>query len=115
NPKFIEFMNQWTDDALAIGADVAFWDEPHFYLPSWQGGRPGTWGCRCAHCQTKFRDMTGGEMPAEETLDVVNFKKHCTVEFLLTQMRRVKAGGRRNSLCLFPTKHDAENIRHWEQ
>ncbi|GAB4321256.1 MAG: hypothetical protein Kow0059_15870 [Candidatus Sumerlaeia bacterium] len=115
NPRFVEFMTRWTDDALAIGADVVFWDEPHFYLPSWQGGRPGTWGCRCAHCREKFLERFGEPMPEVETDRVVEFKKQCTVEFLVAQMRRVKQGGRRNSLCLFPTKHDAENIRHWEQ
>jgi hypothetical protein len=115
NPAFQEFMSSWTDAALNTGAEIVFWDEPHFYLSTWQGGRKGTWGCLCDCCRTQFEEQFGKPMPEEETPEVIEFKKRSTVDFLLTQMKRVKAGGKLNNLCLFPTAHDEENIRHWEQ
>ena len=55
HPDFRAFMKDWIDAAVETGADCLFWDEPHFYLPSWMGGRQNTWGCLCAVCQQKFK------------------------------------------------------------
>ncbi len=79
HPRFRSFMREWIDAAASTGAQVAFWDEPHFYIPTWMGGRPNTWGCRCEHCQRLFEQINGYPMPTEETDQVHSFKEHCIV------------------------------------
>src|SRR5262245_1606363 len=34
-PEFRAAMREWVDTALSTGADVLFWDEPHFAIPTW--------------------------------------------------------------------------------
>lgn len=60
-PAFRAFVRGWIDLAVDMGADVLFWDEPHLALGAWLG-QPERWGCRCALCQSLYRERFGGTM-----------------------------------------------------
>jgi len=102
NPAFRKFIHEWTDAALATDADCVFWDEPHFYLSNWMGGRPNTWGCRCQYCQELFEKKYNIPLPNEETATVKEFKHHSTRSFLQEMINHVHKAGVRNSLCIIP-------------
>ncbi|MGB9691197.1 MAG: hypothetical protein ACPL7D_03420 [Candidatus Sumerlaeaceae bacterium] len=114
NPKFRAFMRQWIEAAASSGAQVAFWDEPHFYIPSWMGGRPNTWGCRCSHCQKLFEERIGKPMPNEETPEVCGFKEMCVEKFLRDLTSDAAQHGLRNALCVLPHRNTSHGTTNWE-
>ncbi|HOE62535.1 MAG TPA: hypothetical protein PKW18_05390 [Candidatus Sumerlaeota bacterium] len=107
NPKFRTFMKNWIETAVGTGADYVFWDEPHFYLSSWMGGRPNTWGCRCKYCAKKFEEEYNMPMPLEETPTVNEFKHYSIRAFLQEMLNHAHQYGAKNSLCILP--HSAAN------
>ncbi len=115
HPRFRSFMREWIDAAASTGAQVAFWDEPHFYIPTWMGGRPNTWGCRCEHCQRLFEQINGYPMPTEETDQVHSFKEHCIEEFLRELTGYAAQRGMRNALCVLPHRNTAHGTANWER
>lgn len=115
SPAFRAYMDEWTDAAVATGADVLFWDEPHFYLPGWMGGRPDTWGCRCATCQTLFEARFGKPMPMVEDADVRSFKEDSIVDFLTRLVARGHAAGKRNALCVLPIRDASHSTANWHR
>ncbi|MGF1573056.1 MAG: hypothetical protein ACFCU1_08285 [Sumerlaeia bacterium] len=106
NPKFREYMLTWIEDALETGADKIFWDEPHFNLPTFLGGRPGTWGCRCQHCQQHFEARYGHAMPNEKTAEVKEYLEWGIRDFLQYCIWETKKRGGNNALCLLPHEGD---------
>ena len=48
-PAVRELVLAWTRTAAELGADVLFWDEPHFYLGAFGELRPVPRCCRCDH------------------------------------------------------------------
>jgi hypothetical protein len=115
NPKFQAFMKEWIDAAAKTNADVLFWDEPHFYLPGWMGGRPDTWGCCCGVCKDKFEEHTGVPMPAEETDQVRTFKENSITEFLSMLVGHSHNAGKRNSLCVLPLRDETHSTANWNR
>lgn len=116
-PKFREFMAKWIDDAKYIGAEVLFWDEPHFYLPSWLGGRPGTWACTCQHCRAKWEERhPGTAFPTEITPEFLDAREDWLFDFLQFLINRTAEAGLKNALCLLP--HDDAHkgaAENWEK
>lgn len=104
NPRFREFIVEWIEAALETGADMIFWDEPHFSISSWIGGRKGQWGCRCPICQEKFYERFGYGMPKERTEDVSAYLEWGIFDFLSFAIGETKKRGGKNALCLLP--HD---------
>lgn len=102
NPRFRNFMITWIEDALESGTDMIFWDEPHFSLPTFLGGRAGTWGCRCNICQGLFQERFNYPMPAEKTPDVHAFLEWGIRDFLQFCILEAKNRGGKNALCLLP-------------
>lgn len=115
HPKFRAFMREWVDAAVQTQADVLFWDEPHFYLPGWMGGRPDTWGCRCQVCQEKYEAIVGGPLPEEETAEVRKFKEDSIVEFLSELVAYGHERGLRNSLCVLPLRDESHSTANWQR
>lgn len=113
NPKFRTFMREWTDAAIYCGADVLFWDEPHFYLPGWMGGRPDTWGCRCDVCKELYQARFGEELPQDETEQVRAFKEESIIEFLSELVAYAHEKGKRNSLCVLPLRDESHSTADW--
>lgn len=114
-PKFRAFMREWIDAAVATGAEVIFWDEPHFYICHWIGGRPDTWGCLCAHCRSKFEARFGRPMPAEQDEDVKQLKDDSLHEFLAEIVKYAASKGVRNSLCVLPHRGAQQGSGTWER
>lgn len=102
NPAFRKFMHEWCEAAASTNADYLFWDEPHFYISGWMGGRPNTWGCRCGYCKAKFEEQNGHLLPQKETEEVKNFKHQSIVNFLQEMINYGHGLGKKNSLCILP-------------
>jgi hypothetical protein len=115
HPKFRAFMREWTDAAVETGADVLFWDEPHFYIPNWMGGRPNTWGCCCEVCQQKFQEQFGFALPSGETTEVRQFKENCIHEFLAELVKYGHEKGMKNALCVLPLRDESHSTANWER
>lgn len=115
SPAFREFMQEWTQDAVNLGADVLFWDEPHWFLPTWHDEEfsDDVWGCRCEHCRAAFDERYGYEMPREETEDVAAFKAEMLLDFLREMMRTGKDAGTENAVCLLPSEDSKHGLADW--
>lgn len=124
NPKYRKFMLKWTDAAVDIGADVIFWDEPHFYIypedegcpPAQQNaGRAGKgWACRCKICQNLFEKRFKKDMPVAMDEDVRLFKEDCLVDFLKFLCDYAKKKGITNSMCYLPFENSS-TFRDWSK
>ncbi|MCP4645992.1 MAG: hypothetical protein GY851_36445, partial [bacterium] len=116
-PKFRDFMAKWIDDAVEIGAEVLFWDEPHFYMPSWLGGRPGTWACTCAHCHARWEERHPGEpFPTTLSEKLEEAREDWIVDFLRFLTDKTAAAGIASAVCLLPIepKHPHATA-NWEK
>lgn len=113
--SFRAFMREWVDAAAETGADVVFWDEPHFYLPGWMGGRPDTWGCCCQVCRTKFSETRNKPFPSSEDGDFRQFKEDCITEFLNEMVAYANKAGKRNALCVLPLRSAEHSTANWER
>jgi len=103
NRDFRNFMRNWIDAAIEIGADNIFWDEPHFYLPEWSKWRKReVWACRCKSCQDLFYKKFGYSMPKAINPDVESFKDESLFDFIKDLVGIVKLRGTNNALCLLP-------------
>ncbi|MFB6152605.1 MAG: hypothetical protein ABEJ40_12440 [Haloarculaceae archaeon] len=115
HPDFREFVREWTRSAAGLGADVLFWDEPHWFLPEWveQAYPEDTWACRCEHCREAFEREYGREMPREETADVRAFKADALLAFLREMMALAAEEGAENAVCLLPSEDAEHGLEDW--
>lgn len=104
-PRFRNFMHEWIGDAVSTGADVIFWDEPHWYEPGFRDDHYSSdvpTG-RCPHCRQKYESIHGEPMPDHETDRTSAFKRQSLLEFLAEMTETVARSGVRNALCVEPT------------
>ncbi|MCD6386678.1 hypothetical protein J7M23_13005, partial [Candidatus Sumerlaeota bacterium] len=113
-PEFRQFMKDWIDAAVETGADVLFWDEPHFYLSDWMGGRPGTWGCYCPACQELFRQRFNRDIPKENNEELERFRQDSLRDFLEEMIVYTHTLGRKNAICVLPQKEKLPDKSLWE-
>lgn len=106
HPRFRAFMVEWIEAALETGADGIFWDEPHFALPNWLGGRPNQFGCRCPVCQELFHQMFPhlDQMPTTMTDEMRAYLEWGIHDFLSYVIGEARKRGAHNILCMLP--HD---------
>lgn len=116
-PKFREFMAKWIADAKEIGGEILFWDEPHFYMPSWLGGRPGTWACTCPHCRARWDERHPGKpFPNELTEELSEAREDWLFDFLRFLTDETAKVGLPSAICLLPTSSDhPEAASNWEK
>ncbi len=112
-PLFREYMTRWIEAAVGTGADLLFWDEPHFHNPQFLSGRKGRWGCRCSFCREKFAASRGKPMPIEETGEVRAFKAECLLDFLRFLLDAGAQNGRKSALYLSPETLPAQVPTVW--
>lgn len=107
-------LQGWAEAAIATQAEMVFWDEPRlaFSLPN-DGDQP-VWGCRCAACQSRFREAYGYDMPTELTEDVMQFRHQSVLDFFREMTDFVRAKGSRNCICLMPTTDARYGDRNWD-
>ena len=111
NPRYRAFCAQWADAALEAGADLVFWDEPHWVVPDHVGvDDPTRWSCRCDVCRERF----GRDFPAELDDEVLAFREASLVDFLGELTSHVRARGGRNTICLLPAVEGAHGVRDWD-
>jgi hypothetical protein len=94
---------------MEIGADVLFWDEPHFYIER----ETEAWACRCRHCLERFQDRYGYPMPETLDQDVVDFKQASIVDLLDEVCRFVREKGKKNAVCLLPEESAHLGVYDW--
>ncbi|ELZ04740.1 hypothetical protein C482_03061 [Natrialba chahannaoensis JCM 10990] len=117
DPTFREYMREWTADAAEIGADVLFWDEPHWYIPEWFDDEipDGSWTCRCTSCQQRYEEQYDEEMPATQTEQVDEFREQSLLSFLDEMMELAANVGCENAVCLLPSEDADHGLSDWEQ
>lgn len=115
SPRFREFMREWTRDAASLGADVLFWDEPHWYIAEWYNKEfpDDAWGCRCEHCRKAYRERFDESMPTEYTEHVAQFREESLLSFLNDVMSVAREAGSRNAVCLLPSEDSEHGLRDW--
>ncbi len=103
-PKFREFMHDWIERAVGTGADVVFWDEPHWYEPVFRGDRfsKEAPSGRCSHCRRRYKRIHSESMPDHETEKTLAFKRQSLLEFLGEMTQAVADAGACNALCVVP-------------
>lgn len=103
---FFEFMCEWTDAACSLGADIIFWDEPHFYLDGNEARKNSfgysTWSCCCDVCQKNFKSRYGAAMEKNLNEEMIEYRQDVLKSFLERLCGRVKAKGLRNAVCILP-------------
>jgi N-acetylmuramic acid 6-phosphate etherase len=111
NPRYRSFCAEWADAALDAGADLVFWDEPHWVVPEHVGVDDDTrWSCRCDVCRERF----GRDFPAELDDEVLAFREASLVDFLGELTSHVRSRGGRNTVCLLPAVEGAHGVRDWD-
>jgi hypothetical protein len=100
-PATRELLRRWTRTAIALDADILFWDEPHFYLGALHGpGSPPC--CRCEHCEAGWmRSHTGEPLPPEGDPRLGEFRAGVLRDLLAALIDESPAAVR-HTLCLLP-------------
>lgn len=103
-PSFQAFMKDWIISASNTGADVLFWDEPHWFEPRFRekGFTDNAWVCRCFHCRDTFESQHGSSMPDTLTDRIRAFRSESLVQFLRTLTETAADNGTKNALCVAP-------------
>ncbi len=113
HPLFRDFVRSWADAAIETGADLVFWDEPHWAFPKSFGLSEDRWACVCGHCQERYRSWFGEPLPARLTPEVRQFRDRSIVDFLADLVGHVASGGGRSTVCLLPVGE--EGAADWEE
>jgi hypothetical protein len=106
-PAFREYMSHWTRSAVRMGADVLFWDEPHFIKVD-PKGKDAPWACRCDACGHKFQQQFGYPLPGELTDEVRRFRHDSVMDFLEELCQLARSEGCKNAVCFLPGQEDEE-------
>ena len=114
DPRFVDFIIAWIDDAARMGADALCWKEPHFYN-IYEFGSLKKMACFCENCQRKYRVFYGEKFPSEPNEHLHQFREDAMIDFLATLCSYAKMKGLRNSICLPPDKADASGIINLEK
>ncbi|WP_433627468.1 hypothetical protein [Halomicrococcus sp. NG-SE-24] len=116
DPDFREYVRGWTRDAVDIGADVLFWDEPHWYNVDWfREYAADDWSCRCEHCRERYRERFDEPMPVTETEAVTRFREESLLDFLDEMMALGHERGAENAVCLMPKKTADYGFSDWSR
>lgn len=114
HPVFRDHVRRWLDDAVHIGGETVFWDEPHLQYRVTADGTK-RWACHCDVCQKAFSERYNKAMPTEMTAEVMEFRRDTLVTFFTEMTREAKDRGLRNSLCLLPFDQPEHGFGDWNQ
>lgn len=115
NAKFLEFMCRWIDHAAEIGADVLFWDEPHFFIDFKDKDRFSLWYCRCGACLEKFVEHYRKDFSKANLEEIGQFREDSVVDFLQQLCNYTLTKGLKNAVCLLPLKDDNWTVSDWSR
>jgi hypothetical protein len=111
-PEFRAMLRLWIDAAIEAGADVLFWDEPHFCIPGWLDWYTGpvdAWACHCVACQYLYRERYGEELPSTFDAGLRAFRQACLLDFLADMTGYAATKQATNALCLMPAADDDQD------
>jgi hypothetical protein len=111
-PEFRAALRLWVDAAIETGADVLFWDTPHFSLANQRDGltRPAdAWACHCVACQYLYRERYGEELPRLFDSGVRAFRQERILDFLADMTGYAASHGATNALCLSAMADDHQD------
>jgi len=118
HPAFRAFMKTWIEAACATGADHLFWDEPHLWIPGWEGrkAKPHEFSLGSLHAHAIFRKRYGIAPPKRRTAQVEEFRDWLIMDFLkwATKTARATRKGIKNTVCLLPQIRGPWPHPHWE-
>jgi hypothetical protein len=122
HPKLRAWLHRWIDAAIDLGADVMFWDEPHWfpgdlwYYGAERGPEALRWSCRCATCLEMFRDRFGHDMPTELTAEVMDFRVSAVLDIMTDITTYASGRGVTQTVCLLPKGqfHKLVHLPDWE-
>ena len=109
-PEFRWLMEYWLDAAVASGASLCLWDEPHLFIPRYQGTAE-RWACRCAACQAAFAERFDHRMPTDRTDEVDRFVKALLDDTLAWLVAATGERGMQSGIVLLPEGYDADTWR----
>ncbi len=114
--NFRSFMKVWVDTAAALGSDIVFWDEPHFYMVDWfvEGAKTDNWACHCSTCRKLFEERYGHPMLREMDEEAIEFREHTIVDFFSEMGDYAKSCGLKNALCVLPEEEPLRGVSNWE-
>jgi hypothetical protein len=107
--EFRAMLRQWVDTAVEAGADVLFWDEPHFFVPTqfrWYSGPADAWSCHCSSCQYLYHARFGEQLPPVLDASVRAFRQERILDFLADMTGYAASRGINSALCLPPARDD---------
>jgi hypothetical protein len=110
--RFRDFVKEWILTAAGMGAQVVFWDEPHFFF-QWDLEMEGTYACVCPRCADLYRREVGGAFPKKLDEPAAEFRRRTLTHFLTELMAYARRKGLRNALCLYAFDGYAEYDRIW--
>jgi len=116
HPAFRDYLDRWAETAADLGADVLFWDEPHFSIfpePSAEAA-VSLWACRCPVCQELYHERMGGPMPDRLTAELRAFKEDCLVDLTRRLCEKTRALGLKSAVCLLPFE-SSSTVNDWEK
>jgi hypothetical protein len=122
HPKLLPFLKEWIDAGIDIGADLIFFDEPHWYPGDlWYIGKPDgdvdrRWSCRCPVCLERFRDETGRDMPLIRDAEVQRFRADAVLRLTSELIGYTHGKQVTTDLCLLPhgITFDLVGVDDWE-
>jgi hypothetical protein len=94
-------LARWARTAVDLGADVLFWDEPHFHLGALLPP-PAAPCCRCDACAAAWRATRGDALPPEGAAELATFRTESLRSLLAGAITAVEKSTVRHSLCLLP-------------
>jgi hypothetical protein len=97
---FRDFVKEWIDAVAGLGAQVIFWDEPHFAF-TWPLEWEGVYACTCGRCADAYAASVGGDMPPKLRPEAIDFRRRLLRGFLQEMTAHARAKGLKNALCLY--------------
>ncbi len=114
---FRQYMKFWIDSAAETGAEVVFWDEPHFHytLDVLMGtGKDDEWACACGMCRDIFKERFGREMPKVLDEEVIQFRDDTITDMFIDLTAYTKQKGMKNAVCVLPEENPIVGVSKWE-
>ncbi len=115
HPDFRAFMQTWIEDAAEMGADVLFWDEPHFFIDIKEKHRYDVWYCRCPACDQKFQKSHDGHIFEADKKTIIAFREDSVIEFLNELCESSQAAGMKNAVCMLPFRDTTIGMSDWSR
>ena len=107
HPDYRAYCRDWADAALEAGADLTFWDEPHWVVPDHVGIDDPKASAGAAAATSAASAST--EMPTELTDEVLAFREASLVDFLgrWSRTSAAAAAAARSACCPRSRAHTA--------